>query len=271
MADGGGGGPELGQIVKEWDRGSRVHRQRMLEKLIEAGVTANPTAAGPLRSLSGSVSNAATSSSVTGAGAAGSPWQPERMGDTCALLFFLRIVTAMKIAYVVGGSQSITPHLQAIATFLNSPIGARFPTHFVQAGGLRTVLHIISKAPAGGAGGGGGAAAEREVALALRLLLLVAKFGRTAKESICEHNGISCLVERLTLSSASSSSASSVASATAKPASSSALLELGRDLLIEFGSSNPRFAASVRNGLLCLISSSDESSQRLAAQVTPPP
>ena len=49
---------------------------------------------------------------------------------------------------------------------------------------MRTILHLISTN-----------SNERESALALRLLLLVAQCGRTAKESICEHNGISCVVD----------------------------------------------------------------------------
>ena len=160
----------------------------------------------------------------------------EHFADASAQLFFLRIVTALKIAYVVGSP--ISAHLNAIATFFDASLGARFQTQFVQAGGMRTILHLISTN-----------SNERESALALRLLLLVAQCGRTAKESICEHNGISCVVDCVL----------SEPSADAQ--------ELARDLLIEFGCGNPQYVASVRNGLLCLLSSTRLPAQRIAAQV----
>ena len=80
-------------LSREWDGASKPQRLRILEHLAD-------------------------------------PSPREHFADASAQLFFLRIVTAMKIAYVVGSP--ISAHLTAIATFFDASLGARFQTQFVQ-------------------------------------------------------------------------------------------------------------------------------------------
>eukprot|EP00002_Diphylleia_rotans_P027456 TRINITY_DN5500_c0_g1_i5.p1 TRINITY_DN5500_c0_g1~~TRINITY_DN5500_c0_g1_i5.p1 ORF type:complete len:597 (-),score=144.01 TRINITY_DN5500_c0_g1_i5:486-2276(-) len=109
--DGNERSPQLMKLLREWDKGSKQTRERILQNFI----TNNANKTGP---------------------------QLERELGNGASLFLTRISAWLRLTYLLG--YSISLQLSSISIFVTASSGHRFLTEFVEVGGIMTVMEILT-------------------------------------------------------------------------------------------------------------------------------
>jgi hypothetical protein len=167
----------------------------------------------------------------------------DQSNGNAASLLLSRVISWMKLTRTEGVALDL--QLRFISMFVCSTTGSvRFLGELLDSNsnGLATIVDILTQDK------GGANVREKDRQEALRLLFVIAQAGRVYKERVCMSDGISGIVDTMIDSESMETQ------------------DVGRSLLVELGTGNPRCISDVCGGLLCILTCRNPIAQCAAGQ-----
>ncbi|XP_027433744.2 armadillo-like helical domain containing protein 1 isoform X1 [Zalophus californianus] len=153
-----------------------------------------------------------------------------------ASLFLVRLTTWLRLIYMTGSC--LDKLLQSIGIFLSAVSSNQYLREFLEVGGVLTLLEILGLEKI----------REEDKKESIKLLQVIANYGRKYKELICESYGVRSIAEFL---------------AKSKSEETQEEVQLLLDSLVH---GNPKYQNQVYKGLIALLSCTSPKAQQLSLQ-----